>query len=100
MAKRKLQTSVKRKLAPALEAGSSARRSRSASSDSWFQELISNPTVRYVAGGLATAIVTRLANNISEKYPEISSFLRDNLHQMESKFGLEGGAFGRDERHS
>lgn len=48
-------------------------------------ELSKNPTVRYVAAGLATAILTRVANNISEKYPEVSSFLRENIDNFEGK---------------
>lgn len=52
-----------------------------------LEELISNPALRYVAAGLATAIVTRIANKLSDRYPEISSFIRENLDQLEGRFG-------------
>lgn len=52
-----------------------------------LEELISNPALRYVAAGVATAIVTRIANKLSDRYPEISSFIRENLDQLEGRFG-------------
>ncbi len=55
------------------------------------RELISNPTVKYVAGGIATALLTRLATNLSDRYPEISKFITENLDTVESK--LSGGRF-------
>jgi hypothetical protein len=48
-------------------------------------ELASNPTVRYLAAGVATAILARVANNISDRYPEISDFLKENLDTAEGK---------------
>lgn len=62
---------------------------------SLVREIISNPTVKYVAGGIATAMLTRLATKLSDKYPEISSFIRENLDVVESKFS--GDRLGRSE---
>jgi hypothetical protein len=41
--------------------------------------------VRYLAAGVATAILARVANNISDRYPEISDFLKENLDTAEGK---------------
>ncbi len=43
------------------------------------------PEVRMVAVGIGVALVTRLALSLSSKYPQISSFLRENLHVIEDK---------------
>lgn len=59
-----------------------------------LRELAASPTVRYVAGGIATALLTRLANNWSEKYPEISTFIRENISTLEGKFGTDKVAMG------
>ncbi len=50
-----------------------------------LREFISNPAVKYVAGGIATAILARIATNISERYPEISNFIKENLDTVEGK---------------
>ncbi len=50
-----------------------------------LRDFISNPAVKYVAGGIATAILARIATNISERYPEISNFIRENLDTVEGK---------------
>jgi hypothetical protein len=47
----------------------------------WF----SNPAVRYVAGGIATAVIAKLATNMSDKYPSLASFLRESLDSVEEK---------------
>ena len=49
-------------------------------------EMVSHPAVRYVASGLATAILTRLATNLSERYPEIASFVKENIDHLENGF--------------
>lgn len=59
-----------------------------------LRELAASPTVRYVAGGIATALLTRLANNWSEKYPEISTFIRENISTLEGKFGTNKVGMG------
>ncbi|MFL5785743.1 MAG: hypothetical protein ACJ76H_14090 [Bacteriovoracaceae bacterium] len=43
------------------------------------------PAVRYVAGGIGIALLGRFALNISDKYPEISRFFRENLDTIEDK---------------
>lgn len=52
-----------------------------------LRELATNPAVKYVAGGIATALLTKLASNMATRYPEISSFIRENLDSLEGKFG-------------
>jgi hypothetical protein len=52
-----------------------------------IRELISNPAVKYVAGGIATAVLSRLATNMSEKYPELSRFLKENIDNFEGRLG-------------
>lgn len=66
---------------------------------SLVRELISNPTVKYVAGGIATAMLTRLATKLSDKYPEISNFIRENLDTVESKFSGDGLGRSESARH-
>ncbi len=69
--------------------GSSNPRSRRELSD--FSEMgsvrqwLSNPAVRYVAGGIATAVLAKLASNISGKYPSISTFIREGMDAVEGK---------------
>lgn len=48
-------------------------------------EFMNRPGVKYFAGGLATAVLARLASGISERYPEISKFLKENIESMETK---------------
>lgn len=65
-----------------------------------LQELLSNPALKYVAAGLATAVLTRIANKMSDRYPEISSFIRENLDQIEGRFGdFSGEGRGESARH-
>jgi hypothetical protein len=61
------------------------------------KEFLTSPAVKYIAGGLATALLTRLANNLSGKYPEISGFIRENMSHLEERLGeFKGGGFNRD----
>lgn len=48
-------------------------------------DLYNNPTVRYMAGGVAAAILNRVATRLSTKYPEIGSFLQENITTLEGK---------------
>lgn len=52
-----------------------------------LKEFVSSPAVKYVAGGIATALLTRLANNMADRYPEISNFIRENMDTLESRLG-------------
>ncbi len=78
---------------------SSTRRSRSLAGEHDYmgmvREVVSNPTFKYVAGGIATALLTKLATNLSDRYPEISKFITENLDTVESK--LSGGRFSDSE---
>ncbi len=72
-----------------LESGSNFETSgmRGQGASNLFREIINNPAVRYAAGGIATAVLSRLASNMSEKYPELSHFLRENITSFEGKLG-------------
>ena len=87
-----------------LDSGSNFSSSRRSSSAGDYQhmirELISNPAVKYIAGGIATSILTRLAQNMSEKYPELSRFLKENIDSFEGRLGQFRPNFGDDERES
>lgn len=50
-----------------------------------LQEFISSPVVKYIAGGIATAVLTRIANNMAERYPEISNFIRENMEHLDQR---------------
>jgi hypothetical protein len=65
-----------------------------------IRELISNPAVKYIAGGIATSILSRLALNMSEKYPELSRFLRENIDSFEGRLGQYRPGFRDDEKES
>lgn len=62
-----------------------------------MRDLYTNPTVRYMAGGVAAAVLNRFANRISDKYPEISTFLRENIGTLEGK--LNDFKNGADSAH-
>lgn len=64
-----------------------------------LKELAMSPTARYIAGGLAAAVLTRLANHWAEKYPEISNFIRDNVSTLEGKLGTKDGLADSLSRH-
>lgn len=57
-----------------------------------LKEFIQSPAVKYVAGGIATALLTRLATKLSDRYPEISTFIRDNVDMVENR--INGGYRG------
>jgi hypothetical protein len=50
-----------------------------------IREVINNPEVKYVAGGIAASILERLATGMSKKYPELSKFLKENLDSFEER---------------
>lgn len=52
-----------------------------------LREIVSNPAFKYVAGGIAAALLTRMANNMADRYPELSHFLRENLENLEDRMG-------------
>ncbi len=45
-----------------------------------------SPAVRYVAGGVGIALLARLAYGMSDRYPEVSRFFKENLDTIEDKF--------------
>lgn len=50
-----------------------------------IREFLSSPTVKYVAGGISVALLARLATKLSDRYPELSNFMRENISMMENK---------------
>lgn len=90
-----------------LEAGSSVESSEGFYDDAGrrdykeiITELISNPAVKYVASGIATALLTRMANKMATRYPEISTFIKENLDDLEGKIGEFSREFkGESARH-
>lgn len=57
-----------------------------------IQEFFARPAVKYVAGGLAAAALTRLALKFSDRFPEVSGIVRDSLETMESRLSeFRGG---------
>jgi hypothetical protein len=50
-----------------------------------LREFITSPAVQYVAGGIATALLTKLVNNMADRYPEISNFISENIDTLEEK---------------
>ena len=65
----------------------SRARSNASGAKSTLMEWVENPAVRYVASGIATAVLAKIATNMSSKYPQISTFLRENLETLEGKLG-------------
>lgn len=63
-----------------------------------FRELASNPAVRYVAGGIATAVLTKIASNLSQRYPELSNFIKENLDNVEGRLGDFKNSLGENAR--
>lgn len=47
----------------------------------WYEA----PAFKYVAGGVGLAVISRVAMNMSSRYPQITTFFRDNMEIIESK---------------
>lgn len=60
-----------------------------------LQHLISNPAVKYVAGGIATAVLHRFATDLTRRYPEISRVLKENLDFIETKLTEYSSGFDK-----
>lgn len=43
------------------------------------------PAVKYVAGGLGLAVLGRFAYQLSDRYPEIARFIKENIDTVEDK---------------
>lgn len=50
-----------------------------------IREFLQSPTVKYVAGGISVALLARLAAKLSDRYPELSEFMKENISMMENK---------------
>jgi len=81
------------KVAAARRSGSASRTRRSSSTleknyrnyRDTLLEWSERPAVRYVAGGIGIALLGRLAFSMSDRYPEVSRFFRENLDTIEDK---------------
>ena len=70
----------------------SRRGEESSSQFSGVSQWFANPAVRYVASGIATALLTKLATNIADRYPQISQLLREGMESVEGKLAEFNGA--------
>jgi hypothetical protein len=87
MAKRKItKASRKRPVSSRAPTLSSSKSKRPMELRELMMEMVSHPAVKYVASGLATAILGRLASSLSERYPEIANFVKENIEGLESGF--------------
>jgi hypothetical protein len=57
----------------------------SGSKKAMIMEVVNNPAFKYVVGGIATAVLTKVVTNMADRYPELSNFLRENLDTIEEK---------------
>lgn len=64
-----------------------------------LRELAANPAVRYVAGGIATAVLAKIASKLSERYPELSNFIQENLDNVEGRLGDFKNSLSENARH-
>ena len=96
-------TSSRRRRSRSSEALSAARGNHAGDRDyrEIIREFISSPAVKYVAGGIATAILTRVATNMADRYPEISNFIRENMDNLEGRLSeFRGGDMNEEaQRH-
>lgn len=50
-----------------------------------LKEFFANPAVRYVAGGIASAILAKVATKLADRYPEITRMIGENLDSVEAR---------------
>ncbi len=78
-------------MARATQRKASARKSRGSKERSYqnyrdtLLEWSERPAVRYMAGGIGLALLARFAYTLSDRYPEIGRFVRDNIETVEDK---------------
>ncbi len=66
----------------------------SGSKKAMIMEVLNNPAFKYVMGGIATAVLTKVVTNMADRYPELSNFLRENLDTIEEKLTEFKGTLG------
>jgi len=64
-----------------------------------LRDLAANPAVRFVAGGIAAEVLTKIATNLSKRYPEISNFIYENLDNVEGRLGEFKNGLEESARH-
>jgi hypothetical protein len=58
-----------------------------------FSQVINHQAFKYVAGGIGLLVLGRLAVKLSDRYPEIGTYVRDGLDQVETKINeFRGGS--------
>lgn len=65
-----------------------------------LMEVVNNPAFKYVVGGIATAVLTKVVTNMADRYPELSNFLRENLDTIEEKLTEFKGTLGESNSSS
>lgn len=65
-----------------------------------LMEVVNNPAFKYVVGGIATAVLTKVVTNMADRYPELSNFLRENLDTIEEKLTEFKGTLGDSDSSS
>jgi hypothetical protein len=86
MPRKVLEKTTKRRTKPIMrEAFPSTEEVEEQDFGQMLRGFISGPLVKYIASGIAAAYLLRLANNMSDKYPEISTFIKENMDMLETK---------------
>lgn len=76
----------RKKAAPARRAkASTASRVNESQVLNTVKDLYDNPAVRYIAGGVALAALSKFMNAFSQRYPEITNVVKDGLDTVEHK---------------
>lgn len=58
-----------------------------------FNQIINHQAFKYVAGGIGLLVLGRLAVKLSDRYPEIGTYVREGLDQVENKISeFRGGS--------
>lgn len=61
-----------------------------------LSEILGSPAVKYIAAGVAAAILARIANKLADEYPEISNFIKENRENLEGKMQKFKKEFGKE----
>lgn len=67
------------------EEGFDTKQESSQSGGGFFREFVSNPAVKYVAAGIATSMLSKFVTKMTDRYPEITSLLKQNLDSIETR---------------
>lgn len=86
---RKIATMKKPKASPTSEETEYEAFSPAATGDltikEMVQQFVDNPTVKYVASGLATALLTKISTRFVDRYPQITKLAKEAWPNLEEK---------------